>query len=233
MNRKSYTLVELMVVIAIAAVLLSLGMPAFRGMIEGDGAGYTASTVKGVIDQTRAKGLAIRRYTAVVFDIGAIRDNAVQRQAIRGCIVDKDDTGNYSFVEWLPDRQWQVLDRGGWVLGAADDAEIEADAAAGLELADIFTNDLKNMMFELEIKKDDDAEASEDRNYYCIVFSPYGSMVSPATRIYFLVGEARMRADRLRYGDSIDDEDKVPMNALVLSVNPFTGRVEIRPYEED
>ncbi len=232
MKKHPYTLVELMVVIAIAAILLSLGMPAFRGMIEGDGAGYTASTVKGVIDQTRAKGLSARCYTAVLFDLEAVRSNAIQRQAVRGCILEKDDDNNYTFVEWLPERQWQILDRGGWVLGAADTADIEADAAAGLELQDILSNELKAVMTEIEVKKDADPEADEDQSYYGIVFSPYGAMVKPANRIYFLVGEAKMRGDRLRYAQSIEDNDKVPLNSLVLSVNPFTGRVETRPYED-
>ena len=233
MNRHCYTLVELMVVIAIAALLLSLGMPAFRGMIEGDGTGYTASAVKGVIDQTRSKGLSLRRYTAILFDLKAERDNALQRQAVRGCILEKDDSDKFSFREWIPDRQWLVLDRGGWVLAAADEAkDLEADASSGLELEDIINDDLKNMMTEIEVKKDDDGEAEENHKYYGIVFSPYGAMVKPSKRIYILVGEAKMRGDRLRYGRSIDDDDKVPQNALVLSVNPFTGRVETKPYEK-
>ena len=139
---------------------------------------------------------------------------------------------DYTFVEWLPERQWQILDRGGWVLGAADTADIEADAAAGLELQDILSNELKAVMTEIEVKKDADPEADEDQSYYGIVFSPYGAMVKPANRIYFLVGEAKMRGDRLRYAQSIEDNDKVPLNSLVLSVNPFTGRVETRPYED-
>ncbi|MBP5212825.1 MAG: prepilin-type N-terminal cleavage/methylation domain-containing protein [Pyramidobacter sp.] len=232
MNRHCYTLVELMVVIAISALLLSLGMPAFRGMIEGDGAGYTASAVKGVIDQTRSKGLSLRRYTAILFDLEADRENALQRQAVRGCILEKDDDDKFTFREWIPDRQWLVLDRGGWVLGADDKAKIEADASSGLELEDIITNDLKDMMTEIEVKKDDDGEAEENHKYYGIVFSPYGAMVKPSKRIYILVGEAKMRGDRLRYTRSIDDDDKVPLNALVLSVNPFTGRVETKGYEK-
>ena len=232
MNRHCYTLVELMVVIAIAALLLSLGMPAFRGMIEGDGAGYTASSVKGVIDQTRSKGLSLRRYTAVVFDLKAERSNALQRQAVRGCILEKDDDDKFTFREWIPDRQWLVLDRGGWVLGASDDVEIEANASGGLELQDIISNDLKNMMTEIKVDKDSDPEAEEDHEYYGIIFSPYGAMTKPSKRIYILVGEAKMRGDRLRYTRSVKDEDKVPQNALVLSVNPFTGRVETRPYED-
>ena len=57
-------------------------------------------------------------------------------------------------------------------------------------------------------------------------------MVKPINRIYILVGEAKMRGGRLRYASSVKDEDKVPLNALVLSINPFTGRVETKPYGE-
>ena len=126
-----------------------------------------------------------------------------------------------------------MLDRGGWVLAAGKEADkLEADAGSGLELKDIISSDLKAMMKQIEVKKEADPEAESDREYYGIIFSPYGAMTLPNKRIYFLVGEAKMRGDRLRYGRSVKDKDKVPLNALVLSVNPFTGRVETRPYED-
>ena len=65
--RRAFTLIELMVVIAIIAILMVLVAPAFTNIKTGNDVTTAAYTIKGVLDQARTYAMANNTYTWVGF----------------------------------------------------------------------------------------------------------------------------------------------------------------------
>ena len=64
-----YTLIEIMIVMALAAILVTLALPAFSALMRGNSVGITCGMIKNTMDQAQARAITDRKYVATVFDL--------------------------------------------------------------------------------------------------------------------------------------------------------------------
>ena len=228
-RRKSFTLVEVLVVVAIATLLFGLVLPAFEKLVTGNSTVNTTNRFKQVAEQARSRALSTRKYVAVVIDSEGIRPNSGGYQAIRCCYVQLNGS-DFEFTQWVPDLQWSVFDRGALYLGCGDDSDFEP-AKGGTELEDIPHGELKK----IKISASRNPESGDDMELYGFVYNRYGAVASPEDqKSYFVIGEATITGtgdDRYILNRS-GDADSVPANSQKITLNPFTGRMEISLYED-
>ena len=228
-RRKSFTLVEVLVVVAIATLLFGLVLPAFEKLVTGNSTVNTTNRFKQVAEQARSRALSTRKYVAVVIDSEGIRPNSGGHQAIRCCYVQLNGS-DFEFTQWVPDLQWSVFDRGALYLGCGDDSDFEP-AKGGTELEDIPHGELKK----IKISASRNPESGDDMELYGFVYNRYGAVASPEDqKSYFVIGEATITGtgdDRYILNRS-GDAESVPENSQKITLNPFTGRMEISLYED-
>ena len=228
-RRKSFTLVEVLVVVAIATLLFGLVLPAFEKLVTGNSTVNTTNRFKQVAEQARSRALSTRKYVAVVIDSEGIRPNSGGYQAIRCCYVQLNGS-DFEFTQWVPDLQWSVFDRGALYLGCGDDSDFEP-AKGGTELEDIPHGELKK----IKISASRNPESGDDMELYGFVYNRYGAVASPEDqKSYFVIGEATITGtgdDRYILNRS-GDAESVPENSQKITLNPFTGRMEISLYED-
>ena len=110
-----YTLVELLVVVSIAAVILGIATPAFSVMMKGGAMTSTTRELAAKIKAARSYAATNNTYVAVLFPTGkdwnGIR-STMNSNVYRPCVVYKDAKGDWYFDTWIDGEQWSVLNKG-------------------------------------------------------------------------------------------------------------------------
>ncbi len=212
---RKYTLVEMLVVIAVAAVIVSLGVPAVSKMLKGNAVDNAASAVRNMLDEARSKAVASRRYTALVLDLNT--EGGGEYQSMRICKVSKDDDDDddYIFDGWIPGSKWE-----------------EVSPGAVIDRVETVSQIKPFVMRKLQEKTDwnapDEISGVEtDRGKMTlagIIFGKNGGLLDADKAVYIRLAEGLQKNQfEMTYTDgSIGD---VPDNCLVLMVNQFTGLV--------
>jgi prepilin-type N-terminal cleavage/methylation domain-containing protein len=203
--RRSYTLVELLVVILIMGILMGIGLPAFNSLTKGQAVDAGSRQVSSMLKMARAYAISKTEYVAVIFPqaketTGSIEDYNFGR--FRACVVNYDstDANAQDFREWVPGTKWeqlpvgvgvQVNPSGGTTYQAWDVDSVVDNAINGSTAFSI-----------------DDA---------AIIFRPSGSALGSKT--YHL----RLQQGTLSGGSFSNAQNA--SNKRDIKINPFTGRI--------
>ena len=133
MKPAKFTIIELLLVVAIAGIMLAVAVPSFSRIMKGSGPGLAARELMGKINAARAYASANRVSVAIVFpnaentELGktgfrsGIKENYAY-QSYRVCEVYSGDGGtSWQFLRWVPGENWKQVPKG-VLIGTKDDA---------------------------------------------------------------------------------------------------------------
>ena len=116
---KPFTLIELMVVIAIIAIIMGLSVPVFRNISVGSAVDASSRMLSSQLMMARAEAIARRKYVAVILPGQYYTKNTDDRNnyhftSFRSAFVEETSYGStsFKFVEWVPGTQWTFLPTG-------------------------------------------------------------------------------------------------------------------------
>ena len=114
MQKRQFTLVELLVVIVIMMLLVAIAVPVYSRIMNGSAVGHAARMVSSQLNLARTEACSRRKTVAVVFANSAMNYDAAKapmldRRAFRSCYL-KDNT--MEFEAWVPGTKWEVVPTG-------------------------------------------------------------------------------------------------------------------------
>ena len=109
-----YTILELLVVVAIAAVILGIATPAFSVMMKGGAMTSTTRELAAKIKAARSYAAANNAHVALLFPTGknCPLKPAFHSSVYRPCLVYKDGDGNWMFDSWIEGEPWRSMQKG-------------------------------------------------------------------------------------------------------------------------
>ena len=111
-----YTLVELLVVVAIAAVILGIATPAFTAMMKGGAMTSTTRELAAKIKAARSYAVTNNCYVALVFPTGTSLEDTGKTdfyfRCYRPCIVYKNEEDKWVFDSWIDGENWKLMNKG-------------------------------------------------------------------------------------------------------------------------
>ena len=228
--RNSFTLIELVAVIAVGILLTALAVPAFRTLMRANRVAEYAGNVKSALERARVRAVNERCYVALIFPNGAVSD-ALKRCRLGGCrsaYVEKTVSGGYTFGKWL-DQSWQTTPPG-VLLSQVKDAAFTTDGGDVTGCTEKITDALAGAADCLTpvaaIKADDGSTSLEAGAYCALVFTPQGS-VAGSGKCLLLISEARADAgDAIVYPTAVTPGSGRSANNVALKLNKLTGIVE-------
>lgn len=224
MKRVSYTLVEMLVVVAVVALLLTVATPAFNRIAKGNALQQESRLLAGKISACRAYAVENRCYVALLFptatELDGIANNKEYYNACyRPAIVYKNGT-NFKFVSWIKDESWSTMQAGVIIPGTnvencglgEEDSEKGA-SGFGYTIQDVNLTDLTGS--EPEVTKNI-ARA--------IVFKNNGQLYTAGNVLYPIIRLVKGVYD----GSNFICIDKLEGGSLysILKVNPFSTKVQ-------
>ena len=112
-KKKAFSLIELLVVLAISIVLLAIAIPAFNSLTKGQSVEIGARTIGSQLKAVRSYAITNREYVALIFpttESGISNDYLYK--SFRACIVDS----NNNFEQWVTDEKWEFMPKGAAIL---------------------------------------------------------------------------------------------------------------------
>ena len=239
-----FTVFELLAVFAIMALILSISIPAFIHMSDGQRVTRAASHVAAKLTLARAQAVSGHIHTALIFP--KVKNSkleggshsistALYNTSCRLAQVWKNSSGDYEFVRWLPDEIWELFGEGAAIPepGSGSDANFgvlnktKAEAAEPEYETDADLLPVKNVDFT-------DLDASTSDVARAVIFNPSGRIVMPSGRetgkVAIRFAEAVLQPDEYTFTLKKDTDGQVTY--AVLIVNPLSGRAEVRYTSE-
>ncbi len=238
---KPFTLIELMVVIAIIAIIMGLSVPAFRNISVGSAVDASSRMLSSQLMLARAEAIARRRHVAVIipgeyFTKASDDRNNYHFSSFRSAFVTEDSGNTFKFVEWVPGTQWTFLPTGAVIeiletTGASKPIALETSGTETLPNSSSY--DIPDDSSDKGVGCDSGCTAVKDdasnSNYMvdssntnsshgirAIVFKPNGRCVQ---KNYLTVMEGVVEAD------SNETTRLNKANLRVMEVNQFSGQV--------
>ena len=214
-----YTLIEIMIVMALAAILVTLALPAFSALMRGNSVGITCGMIKNTMDQAQARAITDRKYVATVFDLTGDVSGLRDTQAMRNCYV--SSTSPYTFRSWVEESQWVKLDQDAQIL-------LQDNDVPGVRLT--FPNNGGNTPNMSSLETVQNVRDANTHNLPGVVYSTYGNVRAPNSNFYFGVAEATLANGNYIFKNP--DPDGRPTNVMAVKANRFTGRTQIATISE-
>ena len=216
-----YTLIEIMVVMALAALLVTLALPAFSSLMRGNSVGITCGMIQNTMDQAQARALTDRKFVATVFDLTGAVSGLEDMQAMRNCYVAQSGS-TYTFQNWVEGSEWVKLDQ---------EAQILVLDNGGTGATPGFPTNGGNTPSTGTLQTVNSVRDIHNANLPGVVFSSFGNIVAPNTNFYFGVGEATLANGVYIFKNPTSSGSSG--NVMALKVNHFTGRSQIAEIDED
>ena len=238
--KKTFTLMELLAVIAIVSVLFTVMLPGFKKMVKGNAVDQMASQVKLMLEKAQSHAVTSRRCVAVIFPSGTgwnkIDDKDVRLGGARLAFVEaKRGAKTCTFVSWINGEEWRFPIEGASLIRVIDkddtlylktDLKDVLSKEHGKGKVDDFKlcDDNKDALFDVA-----SYDSTGDNKRKCaIVFSPYGEVYNPALKLH--IAETLIDNDdgqKVYYPTAVDE---FPANFVTLKIHPFCGEVEYVQY---
>ena len=224
--KQSYTLVEILVVLAIIGVLMSISMPTFEKITKGNRVGNAASNIGTALSLARSQAIANRRCVAVIIPANSVDDlsgsdkaffKPYQFRGFRLCYVTYDNASGVTFVEWVPNSKWEMIPEGTVI------AEADSKADPGGNLLRDF--DKVNYSGLNTVNKPSSGTQFPCNLANCaVVFTPFGQTINDSFRIITADGIFASKTTGEQIFTSPDGTGK-PFNYIAVKIRKFTGRV--------
>ncbi len=111
MKHINFTIIELLLVVAIAGILLAVAVPSFSRILQGSGPTRAARELIGKINAARAYAVANKTDVAIIFpqdEITALT-NQLGYQSYRTCEVYIQSGTTITFKRWITGENWNYL----------------------------------------------------------------------------------------------------------------------------
>jgi prepilin-type N-terminal cleavage/methylation domain-containing protein len=235
-RRRLFTLVEMMVVLVIAAIVMAIAIPSFVKMTAGSSVRTGTRLLAAQIRLTRQYAISQRRTVALVIpgnEVTGVTDELCY-VAMKPAIVEPTATANqFTFVEWVEGSKWLHVPRGAVIAEADDDIGI-ADASGFLPAPQ---DDTFSVVVGLAPDDPELADLCEGLTnstaveLRALVFSPTGRVLGTGgsaanvtiAQMTYTGGNWINRAP----GGAVGSSAEASTNQFNIEINPFTGRIKI------
>ena len=212
-RKKRYTLVEMLVVIAVMALLLTVATPAFNRIAKGNSLSIATRTLGGKINACRAYAVEKRCHVALLFlQMGDEVPDVYFNNSYRPCMV-VNNNGNFSFLSWIEGEEWQSFPDG--VIIPEANSNFEIDSGTLHSVSDVPVGSIQDTPVDDMNKK-----ITLER---AILFQPDGQIYSSGKEHIIRITEGRYDSDSGEFIATNLNDGKVIYRTLTVS--PFTGRV--------
>ena len=236
-TKTNFTLIELLVVMLLMGFLITLMLPGFNRMINGNKVDQMASNLKLALEQAQSHAITSRRYVALVLPSNSSDSSWTdeeKRHCLGGyrmaCVKNSGKTLSWKFQKWVPDSVWKNAPDGAMLVKVTDKKE-DLKTENGLKNTLTKMNaSLGNKLFSITNYPSDETTSTTDETTStainhsdcAVVFSPYGGIKS-SEDLRFVVAEAIPNGNELLFPSRGSDG---PTNYLVLNLNRITGKVD-------
>ncbi|MGN0873223.1 MAG: Tfp pilus assembly protein FimT/FimU [Victivallales bacterium] len=233
-----YTLVELLVVVAIAAVILGIATPAFTAMMKGGAMTSTTRELAAKIKAARSYAVTNNCYVALVFPTGTSLEDTGKTdfyfRCYRPCIVYKNEEDKWVFDSWIDGENWKLMNKGivinkedkdfCFIIPASGStAESEEDLPAEYIVEDVPLGKIKSISTTDETIKKDVVRA--------IIFKPNGQLagieLSKSLRFRLMEGVPVSKDNIQATNVFTEGSDRYTMVKTFI-INPLTCKIEFR-----
>lgn len=260
MKKQCYTIVELLVVVAIMAIIIGIAIPGLNNLINGNKVERAAKQFAAAISKARSEAIVTNRKVALLLPVKYASSNNIKTTygsrayAIvvlqNGYDYSDSDKNGYDTTK-INDFAWQFLPRGtylsivkNWTKSTGNDGRYfdKAGDPANSDNGNIKTENVLPMVWEKDIEVNNSkaryfaafAKNSEPRKCRMLIFNPDGTVSGDGELSFFLV-EGVVHSNGTINTEEIlsKKEDKYkerPSAAIGFKLNKFTGRVKY--YEE-
>lgn len=235
--RCTYTLVEILMVIIIMALLLTVAMPAFLDMMQGEGVEAGARKMGQVLKLARSYAINNGEYVAVLMPQSDKNNHApaggypkvanhhlpsqYYDRSYRVCLVQKNGANRYDFKRWLPGEKWEFLSKGVAIFESDSDKGVQfgTDGQPTNNSTCIRVDNVK--LGDINSNLDNTNPADNTDDVAAIVFKPTGkSKYAGGDGGYFVeIGEGVFS------GDSLIVKNHDPGSIVTVKIADYTGRV--------
>lgn len=228
MRKTHFTLVEILVVLAVAAMLIAIGLPAFNRLIQGNALQRTGSRVQIMLRQAQSNAVSARRHTALLIDIEDKAENGTP--SMRLCYLKQltsgDSTSSAEFDGFIPGGKWVPMRDGAAIVYAAladsaTDPEEFAVSDQNALPANGAAPDVSRLQKVTKVQNDGGNEINA--RFPAIFFTRYGALHNQIRPARILIAEGMIENNALIYTGERDTNNR-PRSAMKISLNPFSGK---------
>jgi prepilin-type N-terminal cleavage/methylation domain-containing protein len=202
-NKKQFSLIELLCVIAVAAILMALVLPAFFNMIKEQSVEMAAREIGSKLKSVRTYAISQRQYTALVFITSQTTTNNDRYcyKSYRPCIVSSSNV----FQSWVPNEKWDLLPTGTII------RSISISLSPSVGTFESGTSNTVTSIIDTNV-------LPSISSLPAIIFKPTGEI--EGNRVYVTAGEGFFKS-----GSALSSTTKNATDNAMITVDQFTGRI--------